>query len=341
MGIFSERIAIDLGTAFSVVAHQSSKHYWRIASSVAFDRSLARFVAFGDEAKEMSGRCPEKYEVIRPLRDGVISDFRATNCYLNHLLDQATRRSFAIHYDIFLCVPWGATAVELQSYLYSLRRRRCRVQLIREPFAAALGCGQDILSEKFNTIIDMGGGTTEIATIRGGYMVQASSLRHAGNYCDQLIMDAIRSEKAFEIGISTAEQIKMSHGSVWFQAFDDEIPIKGSRRETRRPELGSVCVNDLAAYLEPYALKVEQKIKEHLGRLSTEAKRAVEMEGISLAGGTSLLKGWKERLEPKLGIPIRLTDRPTHGVIRGMRKIIQNPRLYENVIRISEKVYSS
>lgn len=341
LGIFSSRIAIDLGTAYSVIAQVDRDDLVRTASSIAFDRITQLPVAFGDEAKRMLGRCPERYEVILPLKDGVIADFQATHQYLRYLISSATRNAFAFHYDIFLCVPWGATAVELRSYQQALGGPRRKIFLVREPFAAALGLNLDILGDSSVTVMDMGGGTTEIATMAGGYMIHASSLRSAGNFCDQLLVDGIRQGYQFELGQSTSEQMKMQHASVW-PVFDDYVfDVKGLLRRTQLPDQGKIDSSDLRAYLEPYAVRVETLLKDHLHRLPSEAQRQVEIGGVTLAGGTSLIRGWKERLEKRLGIPVHNSSEPTLAVIRGMKKMIDKPSLYRDVLKISEKVFAS
>ena len=340
MSIFSSRIAIDLGTAYSVIAQVDKEELVRTASSIAFDRSTQMPIAFGDEAKKMLGRCPERYEVILPLKDGVIADFEATHHYLRYLISSATKNAFAFHYDIFLCVPWGATAVELRSYHQALGGPRRKIFLVREPFAAALGLGLDILGETPVTVMDMGGGTTEIATMAGGYMVHASSLRAAGNFCDQLLIDGIRHTYQFELGLSTAEYVKMHHASVW-PVFEDYIfDVKGLLRRTQLPEQGQIASADLRSFLEPYALRVETQLKDHLQRLPSDAQRQVELHGVSLAGGTSMIRGWKERLERRVGIPIHPSSEPTLSVIRGMKRMIEKPSLYKDVFKISEKVFA-
>lgn len=340
MSLFSSRIAIDLGTAYSVVAQNDREELIRTASSIAFDKNTQEPIAFGDEAKQMLGRCPDRYEVVRPLRDGVIADFQATHHYLKYLIQEATKKAFSLHYDIFLCVPWGATAVELRSYQQALGGPRRKIYLVREPFAAALGLDLDVLSAVPHTVMDMGGGTTEVATIGGGYMIHASSLRAAGNFCDQLLVDGIRQAYQFEVGFSTAERVKTQHASVWPVTPDYLFEVKGLLRKTQLPEESAIHSADLRSMLEPYAMKVESQLRDHIHQLPAEAQRQVEMEGIHLAGGTSMIRGWKERIEKRLGIPVHQVSDPTLAVIRGMQKIIERPSKYRDILRISEKVFA-
>lgn len=339
--MFAKRIGVDLGTAYTLVTHANSESFLRIASSIALDKNTRKMLAYGDEARLLFGRENQNVEVIQPLKDGVISDLVATNLYLNHLIDAATKNLFAFNYEVFVCVPWGATSVELKSYAQGLKRRRTKVHLVREPFAASLGCGREILNSQYTTIIDMGGGTTEIATIYGGMIVAATSLRAGGNFCDEVIQDSIRSKQGFEVGFLTAEDIKKTHGSVWPLENEYSFELKGSKRSSHLPDVAVLHTEELRSFLEPYAVQVEWGLSEHLRKLPDEAKQSVKYEGIYLAGGGSLIPGWKDRIQSRLEIPVQIGDQPTHCVIRGLQAIISDPVRYAPIIRISEKVYSS
>lgn len=339
LGLFSDRIAIDLGTTYSVIAGRSSAEFRRIASSVAVERRTQRPIAFGDEAKRMMGRCPEGIEVVRPLRDGVITDFQVTNQYLSHLVKLMGRSFFHLTHDVYLCVPWGATSVEVRGYIQGLQKGRRHVYLVREPFASALGCEHDIFSPEPMTIIDMGGGTTEIATLADGYMLHATSIRAAGTACDQLVVDGFRQAFEFEVGSLAAEEAKVFHGSVWNLGGDYSFEIKGLERRSQLPKLISVSTADLRSFLEPFALKVESALYEHFNSLPSEALFSLKEKGVLLTGGTSMLKGWPERIEKRFGIPAKLAPDPLYSIIRGLRTIIQRPSAYRGVIRVSMEVF--
>lgn len=336
MGLFSDRIAIDLGTTYSIVARPNSEEYLRIPSSVAYDTHSGLPVAFGEEAKRMSGRAPDRYSIICPLKDGVIADFRATHSYMAYLLGESTRERFSLHTDVYLCLPWGATPVELRSYINSFRSTRRRIRIVREPFAAAVGCGLDVFGSEPCTIVDMGGGTTEVATISNGFMLHANTLRKAGVYCDHLIVEQIRKLKCLEIGLSTAERMKVLYGSVWPHSEEGDVEVRGFDRQSGFPVMKLFPTEDLREILNPYAEAVEDLIRSHLARLSQEARTRVAINGIMLAGGTSMMKAWVQRLENRLQIPVHQLPDPQLAVIRGMRKIIQEPRRYDPLVRISE-----
>lgn len=342
MGLFTRRLAIDLGTAYSLVADADQKTSpVRVASAIAFDQSTNKVAAYGDEAKKMWGRCPDSYRVVRPMQDGVIADYKAAKSYLSYLVQSSKKPLWALYDELFVCVPWGATASELRGYLDGLKRTRSKVNLVREPFAAALGCGADVLGSKPITIIDMGGGTTEMVTIESGFVLLATSLRAAGNFCDQLIYENVLKQKGFEIGWQASEDLKAMHGTVWPQDWEYSFEFMGNKRQSHCPDTGSLHTSEVRSFLEPYALKVEWNIKEHLQQLPVQARQQVEREGVLLVGGTSQLKGWEERLSSRLGIHCQKAKIPTHAVIHGLQEIIRNPKKYKPILRISEKVYSS
>ncbi|TVQ78507.1 MAG: hypothetical protein EA369_06670 [Bradymonadales bacterium] len=338
LGLFSERIAIDLGTTYSIVARQHDEEFLKIPSTVAYDLQQGMPIAFGEEAKRMMGKSPDRYSVICPLKDGVIADFQATNSYVAFLLSESARQKFALHYDVYLCLPWGATPVELRSYIHGFRSTRRRIRIVREPFAAALGAGLDVFQDEPSTIVDMGGGTTEIATISRGFMLHANTLRRAGNFCDQLITDQVRKQIKLEIGLSTAEKMKLQYGSVWPTDEDLDVELRGMDRESGRPALRLFPTEELRGILNAYAHSVEDLIQSHLSRLSLDARSRVASNGIWLAGGTSMLKGWAERLQSRFQIPVRQLPDPQLAVIQGLKKIMQSPHLFDPLLRISSLV---
>ncbi len=333
------RIAVDLGTAYSIVADSYSENFRRLASSVAVEEATQKPIAFGDEAKMMSGRCPPGIEVIRPMRDGVIVDFKITNSYLSYLVKSINRFAWLFRKDVYLCIPWGATHVEVKAYLKGLSGFNRRVFLVKEPFAAALGAGRDVFSDRPLTLVDMGGGTTEISTLSSGFMLKATSLRSAGTNCDQKIIDGIRRTYDFEMGPLMAEELKIAHASVWPVGDDYFFEVKGVRRQTHLPETLLVSSADFRSFLEPLALRIENSIVEHVESLSAHAFDAIRQDGLLLTGGTSLLKGWSNRLESRLQVPIHLAPDPLLSVIRGLKKMIENPSKFKQIIRLSMEVF--
>lgn len=336
MGLLKERIAIDLGTAYSIVAHRESDQFWRIPSSVAVDVHTRSPVAFGEQAKTMMGKGSTHYEVIRPLKDGVISDFDAAGHYLTYLVSRARLNKFVLKTDILICVPWGATEVETKSYKDRVRGLFTQLRIVREPFAAALGAGRDIFSPEGCTVVDLGGGTVEISTVARGHMAHCSSVRMAGTAMDLMIVERFLRTKLFEIGVNTAEEIKIQYGSVYPVEPDFLFEVKGLDRRSHGPNRLQVSTGDLREFLEPISQTIETTLKEHLQHLPPESQIAVATDGIFLVGGGANLRGWKARLEANLGIKVTVAEEPHLAVIRGMKKIIDNPRRFEPVLKISE-----
>lgn len=340
MSIFSERVAIDLGTAYSIITRRHDPRFLRVASSIAYDLKKNKAIAFGDEAKKMSGRCPDGYEVVRPLSEGVIADARATDDYLDYLVARATK-GFRVSTQMFLCVPWGATGVELRVYVERLKAPRRKIFIVREPYAAAIGAGLNILSDEPVHILDMGGGTTEIASIESGYVLSASSMREGGNYCDRILMEAFLSQFRLDIGSHLAENLKVEFGSVWPAEEDFEFSVRVVRRDSSRPESLSLSTAELRSFLEIYAQKVESLVQDHIRSLSSHAAKSLRERGVCLVGGTSLMKGWAQRISERLGIDVYQPERPELAVIRGLKTIIDRPQEYRGILRISERVHKS
>jgi len=330
-------MAIDLGTTYSIVAHESSDKLWRIPSSIALDRKTRSAVAFGDDAKIMMGKGSLHHEVIRPLRDGVICDFEAAGLYLDYLVQKSKKNPLALRFNVLICVPWSATATETKSYLERVRNFRTGVKIIREPFAAALGSDADIFSDDGITIVDIGGGTVEVSTIAHGHMIYCNSSRNAGNAMDQAIVERMLRQEFFEIGLNTAENAKMEFGSVYQDAEDFEFEIRGLDRRTRSPGKLKLSSSRLREFLEPLAVAIESQIRDHRAHLPPESQRVLDRNGITFVGGGSHLKGWKQRLERNLGIKVNLAAEPQLAVIRGMKKVLDKPRRYRSILKISEK----
>ena len=338
MGVFRERIAIDLGTAYSLVAHEFSDELWSVPSSIAVDAQTKKPVAYGEVAKNMLGKGSNHYEVIHPMRDGVISDFQAAGHYLAYLVKNSRRNPLALQYSILMCIPWSATAVEIKSYRERVRSLRTDLRLIREPFAAALGCDQNIFSEEGCTVVDMGGGTVEISTIAHGHMIQCTSVREAGNAMDQLIQEKMLRHKLFDIGRNTAEDLKIKFGSVFEEGEDYDFDVMGLSRRHHAPGRLTLNTKELRAFLEPLVLMIEGRIRHHIRHLPPEFQRATAEKGLHLVGGGAHLRGWKTRLENRLGFKVHISETPQLAVIRGLRRVIRQTDKYESILKISEKV---
>jgi rod shape-determining protein MreB len=337
VGIIREKIAIDLGTTYSIVAHESASELIRIPSSIALDKVTRDPVAYGEDAKIMFGKGSTHYEVVRPLRDGVICDFEAAGLYLEYLVHKARRNPLALHTMVLVCVPWGATATETRSYIDRVRNFRTGVRIIREPFAAALGCGVDVFRPEGLTLVDIGGGTVEVSTIAHGHMIHCSSTKNAGNAMDQTICERMLRQDYFEIGLNTAEAIKMKHGTVDIPEQDYEFEVMGLDRRTRSPARMMMSTHRLREFIEPMATAIEMQIQTHLEHLPPDLQDSVKKDGLWMVGGGAQLCGWPARLKRHLNLKVHVAEEPQLALIRGMREVLRHPRKYSKLIKISEQ----
>jgi rod shape-determining protein MreB and related proteins len=329
------KIAVDLGTTYSLVYTQEDGILLREPTAVAVKRATGEAIAFGQRAREMLGRAPEFIEVIRPLSDGVIADFDAARALLSHFIRAASRRQYLSRKAVIVCIPHGATAVEMEA----LRREAIaagahRIDLIKEPFAAALGAGLPIDKPHGNLVIDIGGGTTEVTSIALNDIVYCESLRMAGNAMDQAVQAYFRQQHAFFIGETTAEQIKMRYGAV-YENGDEVFEVKGLNRRTGKPQRLMVRASEIRVALEPIAQQITDAVRRCIERLSPELASDIFSDGAAMVGGGGLLHGWPSRFHDAMGLKIRVSDDPLMCVMRGLIEILQNRDRYETLIQNS------
>jgi rod shape-determining protein MreB and related proteins len=331
------KIAIDLGTTYSVVYVVGRGVVLREPSAVAIHRDDDRVIAYGAKARGMLGRVPASIEVIRPLRDGVIAHFEAAREILRHFIDVATQGRWIKRSRIVICVPHGATAVEMDSLRReSLAAGAHHVDLVKEPFAAALGAGLPLDEPRGNLIVDIGGGTTEATAIAINNIVHCESLRMAGNAMDQAIEEYFRAEHHFLIGETTAERIKIEHGSVLPVPLDEEVEVKGLNLRTACPAVLRVPALELHEALEPILSQIVEAIRRTIEHLPPELAGDVLSDGAAMVGGGALLRGWVPRLSETLGLPIRIAEDPLMAVTRGLIRILEEPERYSDLVANSE-----
>ena len=331
------KIAIDLGTTYSVVYVVGRGVVLREPSAIAVHKDSEKIIAFGDRARGMLGRVPASIEVIRPLRDGVIAHFEAAREILRHFIDVATQRRWLRRSRIVICVPHGATPVEMESLRReSLAAGAHHVDLVKEPFAAALGAGLPLDEPRGNLIVDIGGGTTEATAIALNDIVHCESLRMAGNAMDQAIEDYFRSEHNFLIGETTAERVKMEQGSVLPVVPDVELTVKGLSIRNGCPAVLHVSANEIHAALEPILVQIVEAIRRTIEHLPPELAGDVLSDGAAMVGGGALLRGWRGRLSDTLGLPIQIAEDPLMAVTRGLISILEDPKRYADLVQNSE-----
>jgi rod shape-determining protein MreB len=321
IGIFSNDLAIDLGTANTLVYVKGKGIVCSEPSVVAVTkdaRGVKRVLAVGREAKEMLGRTPGTIEAIRPMRDGVIADFEVTGAMLKHFIRKAHNRKTLIRPRIIVCVPFGVTEVEKRAVRESAEAAGAReVFLIEEPMAAAVGSGLPVMEATGNMVVDIGGGTTEVAVISLGGIVFSRSIRVAGDKMDEAIIHYLKRKYNMLVGERTAEQIKIQIGNAYPNGEIKTMLVKGRDLVAGVPrtfEINSEEVRE--AILEPVTAIVEA-VKFTLERTPPELAADIVDKGIMLSGGGALIKNLDVLFREETGLPVVIADDPLTSVVRG------------------------
>lgn len=326
-------LAIDLGTTYSVAYLVSNDQFLQEPTFVALKNNLKSPLAIGLEAKRMNGLAPKNIQVVQPLRDGVISDFEVCRSFLQVLIKKVLSKRKGIIRNVLFCLPWGATDVEIRAYRRQLELYPfSRIYLIREPLAAALGADIPLESPSGNLVVDFGGGTTEITTMSLGGVVNCVSLKIGGNVMDEAIRQDIEMRYQFSIGSTTAETLKILHGSVAPVLEDYAFEIKGFHRFYRFPRQSVMRTSDIRSALETPARKILQGIATAMESLTPELVTDIYQNGITLVGGGALLRGWPERIKERFNMPTRIPADPHYCVIKGMKKVLGNFKKFQTLL---------
>jgi rod shape-determining protein MreB len=339
MGLFSftQEIAMDLGTANTIITC-NDKIVVDEPSIVALDRRTDKLLAVGTQAQLMHGKTPENIKTVRPLRDGVIADFYAAEQMMRGLIKMATakKRLFSPNLRMVICVPSGSTEVELRAVRDSAEHAGGRdVYMIFEPMAAAIGIGIDVEAPEGNMIVDIGGGTTEIAIISLGGIVANKSIRIAGDDFTADIQEYMRRQHNLRVGERTAEQIKINVGSALTElenAPEDYI-VHGPNQMTALPMEVPVSYQEIAHCLEKSISKVEMAVLSALEQTPPELYSDIVRRGVYLAGGGALLRGLAKRLSDKINIPFNVAEDPLRAVARGTGVALKNVDKFNFLIR--------
>jgi rod shape-determining protein MreB len=340
MGLFSfltQEIAMDLGTANTIIIH-NDKVVVDEPSIVAIDVQTGKLFALGDKARQMYGKTHDNIKVIRPLRDGVIADFNAAELMIRGMIKMIPSKSKfgAQSMRMVVGIPSGSTEVEIRAVRDSSEHAGGReVYMIYEPMAAALGIGLDVLAPEGNMVVDIGGGTTEIAVIALGGIVCNESMRIAGDEFTLDIQAYMRHQHNIKIGEKTAEDIKMNVGAalpVLANPPQDYI-VRGPNQMTALPIEIPVSYSELAHALDKSLSKVETVVLSVLERTPPELYADIVNNGVYLAGGGALLKGIDKRLSDKMNIPFRVADDPLHAVARGTGMALKNINRFPFLMR--------
>jgi rod shape-determining protein MreB len=328
-------MAVDLGTANTLVYVRGRGVVLNEPSVVAINTNTTGILAVGTEAKRMIGRTPGNIVAIRPLKDGVIADFDTTERMLRYFIQKVHKRRYS-RPRIVICVPSGITGVEqraVKEAAYSAGARK--VYIIEEPMAAAIGAGLPVHEPTGNMVVDIGGGTTEVAVISLGGIVTSISIRTGGDELDAAIIAYVKKEYSLMLGERTAEEIKMAIGSA-FPIPDEPIAeIRGRDLVSGLPKTIVVSAEEIRKAIEEPVNAIVDAVKTTLDKCPPELSGDIMDRGIVLTGGGALLKGLDERLKHETGMPIQIADNPLHSVAIGSGKCVEEFEALEQVL-ISE-----
>ena len=333
-GIWSQDMAIDLGTANTLVVLKEKGVVLNEPSvvAVADNKGKKTVLAVGDEAKTMLGRTPGNIQAIRPLRDGVIADFIVTEEMIKHFIKKVHKGSTFANPRILICVPTGSTPVERKAIQDSALAAGARkVQLIEEPIAAAIGAGLPISEATGSMVIDIGGGTTEIAVMSLGGVVYSRSLRIAGDAMDVALQNYMREEYNLLIGDSTAEKIKKEVGTA-IPTNNNKYPVKGREIRSGTPKEINVTEEDTAAALNPILKEMIGGIKMALENTPPELSADLVDMGLTLTGGGALLKNIDRRFSKETGLPVHIAEDPLACVAIGTGKALDQEETFSSML---------
>ena len=331
---WSQDMAIDLGTANTLVVLKGKGVVLNEPSVVAIINEMGKktVLAVGDEAKTMLGRTPGNIQAIRPLRDGVIADFIVTEEMIKHFIKKVHVKNTFANPRILICVPTGSTPVERKAIQDSaLAAGARRVQLIEEPIAAAIGAGLPISEATGSMIVDIGGGTTEIAVMSLGGVVYSKSLRVAGDAMDAAIISYMRKKFNLLIGESTAEKIKKEIGTA-IPTSNNIFLMKGRDIRTGTPKEISLTEEDACEALMPILSQMMAAIKEALENTPPELSADLVDMGLVLTGGGALLKNIDKLISKDTGLPVTIADNPLECVALGTGKALENEELFSTML---------
>lgn len=332
-------IGIDLGTANILVTLRGKGIILNEPSVVAINKENNSIIATGVEAKEMLGRTPDKIKAIRPIKDGVIADFTATQMLLKNIVQKVCRRYNITRLRAVVGVPSGITEVEQRAVEESILQAGAKeVFLIEEPVAAAIGAGLEIAEPNGNIVVDIGGGTTEVAVISLGGIVVCDSLRVAGDELDEAIINYVKRELNLAIGETTAEEVKIQVGCALPLMSLETMEVRGRDLTTGLPRTIEVSSDQIMKAIEEPISQIVDVIKMALEKTPPELSSDVMERGIILTGGGALIRGLDKLISEKTGIPVYVTDAPLNAVVRGTGKALEDLEKLKNVLASSKKI---
>ncbi|WP_446898701.1 rod shape-determining protein [Clostridium sp. LBM24168] len=325
MGLFSisRDMGIDLGTANTLIYVKGKGIVLREPSVVAINSDVKRVMAVGNEAKDMIGRTPGNIVAIRPLKDGVIADFDVTHTMLRKFIEKVSPKSAFTSPRIFVCFPSGVTEVEKRAIEEATKHAGARdVLLMEEPMAAAIGAGLPVNEPTGSMIVDIGGGTTEVAIISLGGIVTSKSLRIAGDELDQAIISYIKKEYNLMIGERTAENVKIELGSAYDTGENKSMEIRGRDLVTGLPKVITINEEEIREALKEPVVSIIEAIRTTLEKTPPELASDIMDKGIMLAGGGAMLRGLDQLVNIETHIPVHIAETPLDCVALGAGKAL-------------------
>jgi len=330
--LFSSDLAIDLGTANTLVYAKGKGVVVNEPSIVAINKNTGEVEAVGRDAKEMLGRTPGNIVAIRPMKDGVIADFKVTERMLNYFIQKAHGRKMLVHPRIIIGVPSEITQVEKRAVIDSAYRAKAsEVHLIEQAMAAAIGAGLPITEPSGNMVVDIGGGTTDVAVISLSGIVYSRSVRVAGNEMDEAIMQYLKRKYNLLVGERTAEQIKIQIGSGYPLEKPLTMEIKGRNLIEGVPKTITVDDSEIREALSECVATIMNAIRVALERTPPELSADISDRGIVLTGGGALLKNLDKRIREETGLPVSIADDPLASVVLGTGKMLTEFRLLRRI----------
>lgn len=331
--MFTTDIGVDLGTANTLVCVKGKGIIMREPSVVAYDVRSDAVRAVGTEAKEMMGRTPGSIVAVRPLKDGVIADFEVTAAMLKRFIRQALKGSFFSRVRMVVCIPSGVTEVESHAVYDAAKQAGATdIDLIEEPMAAAVGAGLPVWNASGNMVVDVGGGTSEVAVISLGDIVTSRSIRTAGDDLDESIINYIRKKHSLLIGERTAEQIKIELGSAKPYEGEGSMEIRGRNLVDGLPKNITITSKEVRDAMADTISQIIEAIRDTLERTPPELSADIIDSGITLTGGGALLRGFAELIAEETGMPVSVAPNPLDCVVLGTAKRLESDSGFDNYV---------
>ena len=337
-GKMTKDMGIDLGTANTLVYIKGQGIVVREPSVVAIRDDSKEVLAVGEEAKRMIGRTPGNIVAIRPMKDGVIADFDVTQSMLSYFIQKAAAKKGVVSPRIAICVPFGVTEVEKRAIEEAARTAGAKdAFLIEEPMAAAIGAGLRIEEPEGNMVVDIGGGTSEIAIISLGGIVTAKSIRLGGDELDEAIVNYVKKEYSLAIGERTAEDLKIRIGSAYKEGEEMEMEIRGRDLISGLPKTMQISSSEVRDALRDPVNSIVDGIKSTLEKTPPELASDIMENGIMLTGGGALLKGLDKLVKEETGMPVKIAENPLDCVAIGTGKSVEDQEIFEKVLMMNNR----